>query len=277
MALFKFRKNADLNNGTPDSAEPVESVEALRKKTLHRLIGSGILVVVGVVIFSVGFDRQPRPIPVDVNIRIPSKEGQSPLVIGAVTAPTAAISEAATTATPASASGSQSVPVAPVPATSAPANPVAAVPIQQVATAPVIPAPIVPAAKVAPKVSAPVATTTPSPQAKVVEKPAATKTTGSSDAERAAALLEGKAVDSKDAATGERFVVQVGAFADVAKARQARLKLEKAGLKTYTQVAQTSEGKRIRVRVGPFAKRGEAEAAAKKIKSLDLPAAILTL
>jgi DedD protein len=69
----------------------------------------------------------------------------------------------------------------------------------------------------------------------------------------------------------------VGAFADATKARQARLKLEKAGLKTYTQVAQTSEGKRIRVRVGPFASRAEAEKAASKIKSLDLSAAILTL
>jgi DedD protein len=69
----------------------------------------------------------------------------------------------------------------------------------------------------------------------------------------------------------------VGAFADVVKAREARVKLEKAGLKTYTQVAQTAAGKRIRVRVGPFANRAEAEKAAGKIKALDLPAAILTL
>jgi DedD protein len=276
MALFKFRKNADLNNGTPDSAEPVESVEALRKKTLHRLIGSGILVVVGVVIFSVGFDRQPRPIPVDVNIRIPSKEGQSPLVIGAVTAPTAASSDVATTATPASASQPAAVASAPL-TSSAPVIQVAP-PAPQATVAPTSPTPVAaPSAKAVPAVAVPVAAPAPAPQAKLAEKSATSKSTTSSDAERAAALLEGKTVDSKDAASGERFVVQVGAFADVAKARQARIKLEKAGLKTYTQVAQTSEGKRIRVRVGPFAKRGEAEAAAKKIKSLDLPAAILTL
>jgi DedD protein len=74
-----------------------------------------------------------------------------------------------------------------------------------------------------------------------------------------------------------RFVVQVGAFSDVTKAREARLKVEKAGLKTYTQVAETKDGKRIRVRVGPFASKAEAEKAASKIKTLDLPAAILTL
>jgi DedD protein len=48
-------------------------------------------------------------------------------------------------------------------------------------------------------------------------------------------------------------------------------------LKTYVHVAETPQGKRIRVRVGPFPTRAEAEKAAAKIKPLDLPAAILTL
>ena len=49
---------------------------------------------------------------------------------------------------------------------------------------------------------------------------------------------------------GGRFVVQVGAFSDSAAARETRQKVEKLGLKTYTQVAETSQGNRIRVRVG---------------------------
>ena len=69
----------------------------------------------------------------------------------------------------------------------------------------------------------------------------------------------------------------MNAFAEDAKAREARQKVEKAGLKTYTQVAETKDGKRIRVRVGPFASKAEADKAASKIKTLDLPAAILTL
>ena len=48
-------------------------------------------------------------------------------------------------------------------------------------------------------------------------------------------------------------------------------------LKTYTNIADTKDGKRIRVRVGPFASRSEADKAAEKIKGLDLPAAVLTL
>ena len=72
-------------------------------------------------------------------------------------------------------------------------------------------------------------------------------------------------------------MVQVGAFADNERASVARLKLEKAGLKTYTQVAETKEGKRIRVRLGPFESRAEADKAAAKVKGLDLPAAVLAL
>ena len=74
-----------------------------------------------------------------------------------------------------------------------------------------------------------------------------------------------------------KLVVQVGAFADADKARDVRLKIEKAGLKAYTQVAETKEGKKIRVRVGPFSSRAEADKAASKIKTLDLPATILSL
>jgi len=81
--------------------------------------------------------------------------------------------------------------------------------------------------------------------------------------------------EAKDGAA--RFVVQVGAYADADKAREARRKLEKAGLKTYTHVAETKEGKRTRVRLGPFATREEADKAADKAKQLDFTPAVLTL
>jgi DedD protein len=92
-------------------------------------------------------------------------------------------------------------------------------------------------------------------------------------AAKAQALHEAKAVD----ADGVRYVVQVGAFAEKDKARQAQQKLDRAGLKNYTNVAETKNGTRIRVRAGPFASKAEADKAAQKIKGLDLPAAILTL
>ena len=93
------------------------------------------------------------------------------------------------------------------------------------------------------------------------------------------ALLEGKSAEAVKpvAASGARFVVQVGAYADVVKAREARMKLERAGIKTYTQVVQAPEGKRIRVRVGPVESKAEVDKLAEKIRKLDLTAQILEL
>jgi DedD protein len=143
------------------------------------------------------------------------------------------------------------------------------------------PASATPAPSAAPATPAPdpapaaVASVTPVPAAPAAAAPAAPRV--ADDSARAKALLEDKPVASANAPTDLRLVVQVGAFADAAKAREVRLKLEKAGLKTYTQVADSKEGKRTRVRVGPFANKAEADQAALKIKALDLPATILSL
>ena len=60
-------------------------------------------------------------------------------------------------------------------------------------------------------------------------------------------------------------------------AQQARRKAEGSGLKAYTQVVSTADGKRTRVRVGPFASRAEAEKAVAALKKAGLPGSILTL
>lgn len=79
------------------------------------------------------------------------------------------------------------------------------------------------------------------------------------------------------ASAAGRFVVQVGAYTDAATLRDARARVEKLGLKTYTQVVNSEAGARTRVRLGPFATRDEADAAAAKVKRAGLPAAIVTL
>ncbi len=60
-------------------------------------------------------------------------------------------------------------------------------------------------------------------------------------------------------------------------AQEARAKLARSGLKTYVQSVDTKDGKRHRVRVGPFANRADADQAAARIRGLDLPASILAL
>ena len=275
MPFFNFRRaGAAPGNNAASPAQP-ESIDVIRRRAKHRLIGAAVLVLAGVVGFPLLFDTQPRPIAVDIPIEIPGKNAVKPLVMAGKQDPVAA------------------APVAPAPAV-AEAKPAAAPPTpaqEKVAAASSLSAkeeivsdkkPASAAAVAKPEAKTEVkaeAKPAPKPEVKPEPKPAAV---ASSDGARAKALLEGKtaapsaAPASASAAEG-RMVVQVGAFADVAKAREARLKLEKAGLKTYTQVAETKDGKRIRVRVGPFATKAEADKAASKIKSLDLPASILTL
>ena len=56
-----------------------------------------------------------------------------------------------------------------------------------------------------------------------------------------------------------------------------RAKVERLGLKTYTQAVETADGKRIRVRVGPFNSRDEADKVAAKVRGGGLSSAVLTL
>lgn len=71
------------------------------------------------------------------------------------------------------------------------------------------------------------------------------------------------------------WVVQVGAYAQEVNAQQTRARVEELGLETGAEPVTTASGELIRVRVGPFTRRDEAEKAALRIRSLDLPALIL--
>jgi DedD protein len=252
MAFFKFRKAGDDLAASPRQSE---SIEAMRRRARHRLIGAAVLVLAGVIGFPLLFDTQPRPVAVDIPIEIPDRNKVKPLAL-----PRAEVQGVVTPAPAASVPPA----VAPPVVAAAPAEPVAAPKAEE--KVPATPPPEPPAVAKA------------KPEPKVISKPEPVKAATSDDGAKARALLEGKPPAEAGAAAAEgRFVVQVGAFADATKAREARLRVEKAGLKTYTHVAETKDGKRIRVRVGPFASRGEADKAAEKIKGLDLPAAILTL
>lgn len=278
MAFFNFRLPG--TKGRDDKAPAVssDSVEVMRRRARHRLIGATVLVAIGVVVFPLLFDTQPRPIPVDIPITIPDRNKVAPLPVPGTT-PSASVSGVVDSATPAPAvRGAASASVGPAKPSTRVADAAGLDAGEEVVSSGSAkldrkPEPKPSAAAVV--VAAPV--TAPKPEAKAKPAPAevAKPAARPDDAARAKALLEGKAVES---AEGEaRIVVQVGAFAEADKAREVRLKLEHAGLKTYTHVADTKDGKRTRVRVGPFASRAEAERAAQKVKKLDLPASILTL
>jgi len=280
MAFFKFRERGPQGNEGRNSAvaaAPAESIEAMRRRARHRLLGAAVLVLIGVIGFPLLFDTQPRPVAVDIPIEIPDRNKAKPLVVPSTPAPATSTSAAAAPA------GDDGMITEAADGTEIPPSKLAAVtPPPEAKPAPAPKPEAKPEPKPEPKAKQDPKTEAKS-EPKPEPKPATPKPATSDDGSRARALLEGKtasAAAAKPAAAVEdngRFVVQVGAFADVDKAKEVRQKLEKAGLKTYTNVAKTSDGERTRVRVGPFASRAEADKAASKVKGLSLPAAVLTL
>lgn len=184
------------------------TVQRLRRQARRRLLGAAVLVGVGIVAFPLVFETQPRPLPMDLPVVIPSKEAP------------------------------------PVPLAMAPSAPQ---PISE-------------------RRDVPVAASVP---ASLPEPPQPLSQTAASESPQAKAHVGSQVVG--------RFVVQVGAFADRDAARTARRKLEAKGLKTYTQVAKTKDGDRIRVRLGPYVERPEAERAAAQAKALGLAGHVLAL
>ena len=304
MALFNFRLPGTKSREEAAAPAASDSVEVMRRRARHRLIGATVLVGLGIVVFPLLFDTQPRPIAVDTPITIPDRNKAAPLSAPGKAAPLsapgkAARAPAASDSNPVASSGIRVAEVAGLDEGEEVIAPRTAKTDAKAETKPEPKANQKTDAKPTPEPAVTAkAEAKPEPKAKAAESEAKAKPKAETKAEaktepkapaeakakpaprqeeeaRIRALLEGKGNESEEASA--RLVVQVGAFAEGDKAREIRSKLEQAGLKTYTQVAETKDGKRTRVRVGPFANRAEAERAAQKIKKLDLPASILSL
>ncbi len=256
LSIFKRRANAPSRAGV--AGETADAVQQARSRARQRLIGAAVLVVIGIIGFPLVFETQPRPIPVDIPIELPRKDGAPPLVMPAARAP-------ATTSTASAVSAAKPAARAPV------TGEVITESREDEGRAVGAGAASAPPAAVTPAAAKPAAVAAAEAPAKSAEpKPASI-----GDGARARALLEGK--PGAAAAESGRFVVQVGAFADANAAHETRLKAEKLGLKTYTQVASTAAGNRIRVRLGPFGTRDEADKAMAKARGVGLSAVVLTL
>lgn len=306
-------KSAKGRNGKPaarqaplaDTLHPADTAEAVREaraRARTRLMGATVLLLVGVIGFPLLFETQPRPIPVDLPIEIPPRNAPGLADAGAhahaLAVPPAparvasgpqpeSVSYDARSSAPAAASEP-----APEPAphrsafaslaaafTSGPAGSASAPAPAPDASAAVTPAkPAARAEKHAASVAAPVVAVAPAVPASKAPVPHVVLPPPPASTPSPAAILAGTTPSTKpsDAAAG-RFIVQVGAFLDDAKVRDTRAKVEKLGMKTYTQPVDTPTGKRIRVRVGPYATRAEADRIAARLKGDGLQAVVLTL
>lgn len=103
---------------------------------------------------------------------------------------------------------------------------------------------------------------------------AGTEPSVSPPASRPARSAAVKTEPQKPAKTKKSWYVQAGAFAQEGNAQNVRLRIEAAGLETSTAPYETPAGRLIRVRVGPYAAKADAEQAALRVKALDLPAVL---
>ena len=85
------------------------------------------------------------------------------------------------------------------------------------------------------------------------------------------------AVTGRGATQDGRYVVQLGPFPDDAQARNVRLQIETLGIKTYAQVLEANGVRRVRVRVGPFGSKAEADKVAHRLKAAGWSGSVVAL
>lgn len=242
-----------------------------KKRARRRLVGAIFFVSVVAVLLPMVMDHEPRQTVQDVEIRIPGQD-EKPF------APKFAVAPAEK---------------APEKVAEKPADKPAVAPPEKPAVPAVVEPDAKPAAEVAkPAVRAPESnkdakavdkpTEKPAakpekapekPAAKPAEKPAdkAQEKTKADEAKRAAAILAGHQgeakTESKPAVKGE-YLVLIGAFANEANVKILKTKLSEQGIKAFSEPLDTPQGKKTRVRAGPFPSREAAERALEKMRGI---------
>ena len=258
LQRFRQRAQEPVSGAVPMSSADIEQA---RVRARRRLVGMVVLVVAGVIGFPWLFETQPRPMSNDVQVVAASATRASGLVVASVASgPAPVIASVTPPAAPPQRVKDEEpkeefIEDAPAPEKKR---------VDKPADKPAKPAPA--PAKAASK-----------PTAKPAVAAAASVPKGKASAPAASAKTAQAA--SKPAADNgsDRYIVQVGAFADVAAAREVRMKVERLGIKTYTQEVTTEGTKKLRVRVGPFANKAEADKAAASLRKAGLTGAVLTL
>jgi DedD protein len=247
LAFWRSKKRTASAGDKPASRPPLsqdddvdprlDPAAGLRARARHRLIGAAALLLAVAIIVPMVLDPSPRPVNENIPIDIPSER---------------------TPFTP-------RLSLPPVPAADA-------------GTPPPDQAPVVAPAKVESKKDAQVeakaeaksvAPVTPKPPAEpkaAARTEAKTDETAPSKAEVARKATEPSETAAPASKAG-KFAVQAAAPASEKAARELVERLKKGGFTTYTEVVETKDGVRHRVRIGPYATREDAEKARARLKA----------
>lgn len=214
-----------------ESLPESEESLALKKRARRRLIGAIVFATLAAVVLPMVMDKDPPPATPNIELAIPAQDkGFIPPATGAPR-PAVGVAEPVPAALPDKAAPA----LAEVAAEAVrPAEP-KAVPARAVETKPVAKA-----AKAEPA------------------KPAG-------DARRVQSILDGKA---EGAVAAGPHVVLIGAFANAGNVQILQKKLSEMGIRVYTEQVDSPQGRKTRVRAGPFPTREAAEKAATRMKSI---------
>ncbi|MEI7612003.1 MAG: SPOR domain-containing protein [Betaproteobacteria bacterium] len=230
----------------------------LKKRARRRLIGSVAFAGLAAVVLPMVMDEEPKQQIQDVQIRIP---GQDQTPFNPKMRPGAAAPAIEKAVVPEKAEVAVPTPVAPR-AAEKPAEKPAEIklekPVEKVIEKSVDKTPAKSVDRPADK-----------PADKPAEKPPAANV---NDAHRAVAILSGKAVDAAPPAAAAnsngQFVILIGAFSNPANVKQLQGKIGELGVKVFTEPFDSPEGKKTRVRAGPFPNREAADKALDKMKRI---------
>lgn len=270
------------------SGSQMDPVLPEKKRARRRLVGALALVLAMIIGLPMLLDSEPKPLADDIAIQIPSKDKQQGAVKSPPVAPVAGLDQnevliPSPAAAPAAASSSSAKPKE-----SAGESVNAAIPAKSEP----------PLKKDDRQDSKAVAKTktdsksTAIQDAKAEQSPdnlPASKTAThsgedkSAEASRAQAILNGmqdegaevakptapRAAVQADSKPG-RIIIQVAALATQEKVSELQGKLTEAGIKSYTQKVATQGGERIRVRIGPFASKEEADKVRARLQKMGM-------
>lgn len=230
-----------------------------KKRARRRLIGAIALVLAAIIGLPMLLDSEQKSVPDNIAIEIPSPDipatPTTPIAPVVPAPPTGASSSGSVSAAAGLSQQEEIIDPEPAPAI-APDPAVAAAPQS---TAEVRPAQKKPEPKHEPRLEARL-----EPKPKPESKPAAKV----DEAARARAILEGRTDTAATEKASTKFTLQVAALATQEKVDELQGRLKGAGIKSYTQKIATASGSRIRVRVGPFASKEEAEKMRAKLLKL---------
>ena len=231
----------------------------LKKRARRRLVGAVAFAGLAAVVLPMVMDQEPKQQVQEVQIRIPGQD-QAPFTPKLARAGKAESAEAPAKAGE-KATGKQAEKTPPPEKAEKPPEKAPEKALEKAPEKTPEKAPEKAAEKVPEK-----APEKPQEKTKTAEAKHAEKASGD-DAQRAAAILSGKHVEHQASGSGQ-FVILIGAFSNPGNVKVLQSKLGEMGIKVYTEPLDSPEGKKTRVRAGPFPNHDAAEKAAEKMKRI---------